>query len=306
MSKPVFLDVDSSIVEQNLRINKNSEEDDLAKLFDQKNFPSKLVKPSPGFCIKTKELTDKGKVFVNICQTDAIPPPKDITTKELQEILESDEPGDYRVPMSIGEIRTENDKKGEKAKVCDVAVNPSFFKKVTNIPEFKNFFLAIVFHGLQDKYNLEFVDEKIILQNRKVFGTLQTHRIQQREIEQKMGAGDSNPLLSALGDKTHAPSKKPLIETISSVDSITKEPPYRLYKMKDGQNCLYGEFQLPGVISTKEITLDIGEDRILLESKLRGYLLDIFVPYIIKQRNCASTFDKTSKVLKVTMPLVGG
>lgn len=201
-----------------------------------------------GFCIKTRELAGNGKVFINICQTDAIPPPKDITTAELQEILESDEPGDYRVPMSIGETRIESDKKGEKAKVCDVAINPSFFNKVTSIPEFKNFFLAIVFHGLQDKYNLDFVEEKIILQNRKAFGTLQTHRIQQREIEQKMAANGSDaPLLGSVGDTKIG--RKPMIETISSVDNVVKEPDYRLYKKKDGQNCLHGEFKLPDVVN---------------------------------------------------------
>ncbi|KAJ8982890.1 hypothetical protein NQ317_004320 [Molorchus minor] len=57
---------------------------------------------SSGFCVKTKEVGTDTKVFVNICHTDAIPPPKDVTDRELTEIIDSDAPGDYRIPMSIG------------------------------------------------------------------------------------------------------------------------------------------------------------------------------------------------------------
>ncbi|KAG5890599.1 hypothetical protein JTB14_005116 [Gonioctena quinquepunctata] len=302
--KPLFLDVDSTIVEKNLRFMSDSDDKELDKLFGSPSWASKLVTPSPGFCVKTKEVGTGVKVFVNICKTDAIPPPKDISVRELQELLDSDDPGDYKVPMSLGDIRTEPDKKGEVAKVCDVAIHPDFFEKVEEYAEFKSFFLAIVFQGIEDKYNLACEEEKITLINRKHFGKLQAHRIQQREIAQKMAEGSRKSLLDEVGGKTE--QKKVVIETLSSTENVMREPNYRLYKKKDGQNCIYGEFQLPDVISSKELTLDIGEDRILLESKARSYLLDIFVPYIVKQKSCSSSFNKSTKVLTVTMPLVGG
>nr|CAI5844711.1 unnamed protein product [Callosobruchus analis] len=199
--------------------------------------------------------------------------------------------------MSIGEVKTDKDNKGESVKVVDVAINPSFFHKVETIEEFKSFFIAVSFHGLEDKYNMIFEDEKIILRNKKVFGKLQHHRIQQREIDQKMKeASGEKSLISELKGAESIGPKKVMIETIGSTENPTREPIYRLFKKKDGQNCLYGEFKLPDVISAKELTLDIGEDRILLESKTRGYLLDIFVPCIVKQKGCRSTFDKASKV----------
>ncbi|VEN40409.1 unnamed protein product [Callosobruchus maculatus] len=269
-------------------------------------YPSKLVQPTPGFCVKAREVSGP-KVFVNVCKTGAIPPPKDITVRELQEILATEESGEYKIPMSIGEVKTDKDNKGQTVKVVDVAIHPSFFHKVETIDEFKSFFVAVVFHGLEDKYNIIFEDEKIILRNKKVFGKLQQHRIQQREIDQKMtGASGEKSLISEIrGDESVGP-KKVMIETIASTENPTREPIYRLFKKKDGQNCLFGEFKLPDVISAKELTLDVGEDRILLESKTRGYLLDIFVPYIVKQKGCSSTFDKASKTLTVVMPLVGG
>ena len=63
-----------------------------------------------GFCVKTKNLITSQKVFLNICQTDAIPAPADITDCELTDILDSDEPSSFRIPMSLGEGHDEVDK----------------------------------------------------------------------------------------------------------------------------------------------------------------------------------------------------
>lgn len=307
-SKGIFLDVDSSIVENNLRFTQNEAEDELGKLFGniERDFPSKLVKPHPGFCVKTKENGTNTKVFVNICTTDAIPAPKDISEAELQKFIELEDASGFRVPMSIGEIRTEKDKKGGDAKACDVAIHPSFFKKVETQQTFKNFFMAVVFQGLEDKYGLVCHEDKLILANRKCFGTLQMHRIQQREIAEKMGKlNDSKSAISELTGE-QGKEKKVMIETISSEEFKAREPEYRIYKKNNGSNSITGEFKLPDIISANELTLDIGEDRILLESKSKGYLLNVFVPYCIRNEKCNSSFNTASRILTVNMPLIGG
>ncbi|XP_043915173.1 PIH1 domain-containing protein 1-like [Protopterus annectens] len=71
------------------------------------NPASKQIKPQPGFCVKTKTADDK--IFINICKSDQIPSPPDISEEELIEILESDEPSSYRIPMSLGEPHAEID-----------------------------------------------------------------------------------------------------------------------------------------------------------------------------------------------------
>nr|CAI5844709.1 unnamed protein product [Callosobruchus analis] len=146
-SKPVFLDVDPTLVENNLRVAVDPVEDEFQKMFEEPlPYPSKLIQPTPGFCVKAREVGGP-KVFVNICKTGAIPPPKDISVRELQELLATEEPGEYKIPMSIGEVKTDKDNKGESVKVVDVAINPSFFHKVETIEEFKSFFIAVSFHG---------------------------------------------------------------------------------------------------------------------------------------------------------------
>lgn len=113
------------------------------------------------------------KLFINICTTDAIPEPKDISEQELNDLLNSDEITDYKIGMSIAEIRSETDTKGEYAKACDVAINTNFFKKVENSQLFKSFLIAVTIEGIENKFNIKTTDERIILKNRKAYGTLQ-------------------------------------------------------------------------------------------------------------------------------------
>lgn len=76
---------------------------------------------------------------------------------------------------------------------------------------------------------------------------MQVHRIQQREIDEKMGREKPTLMQELTGDK--GDSKSVMIETISSVDNTVREPEYRLYKKKIGPNCLFGEFKFPDVVS---------------------------------------------------------
>ncbi|KAJ8251078.1 hypothetical protein GJAV_G00217010 [Gymnothorax javanicus] len=39
------------------------------------NQDSRVIRPDPGMCVKTLSIPDKQKVFVNICQSPAVPPP---------------------------------------------------------------------------------------------------------------------------------------------------------------------------------------------------------------------------------------
>jgi len=49
-------------------------------------------------------------------------------------------------------------------------------------------------------------------------------------------------------------------------------------------------------VSSQEVSLDVGEDRILVESHRHGYVFDKFVNYRLQQDRAQALFDKTSKV----------
>lgn len=61
-----------------------------------------------GICVKTKT-TSNEKIFVNVCVSDKIPPPKDLSDAELLKIIDN-ENTNYTIPLSIGMERMEMSK----------------------------------------------------------------------------------------------------------------------------------------------------------------------------------------------------
>lgn len=68
-----------------------------------------LLSLLPGMCVKTVSEPGMQKVFINICQSNSVPPPPDLSREELVELLQSEDPSGYRVPMTLGEPHTEID-----------------------------------------------------------------------------------------------------------------------------------------------------------------------------------------------------
>ncbi|XP_024085965.1 protein kintoun-like [Cimex lectularius] len=180
-------------------------DDSISKLLNKRpenkddDIPCKMVKPSPGFCVKTHTL-EGDKVFMNICYTDDIPEPEDLTDAELITILESEEPATFKVPMSLGSLHTEVDKSGNLCSAYDIAINSRFFNKIVTNQLFQTFFLTVVMEGLMDKYSLELTLREPkpyhIIKNRKCLGTLQMHRIQQRPVRKNVPLIQELPYVS--------------------------------------------------------------------------------------------------------------
>ncbi len=55
------------------------------------------------------------------------------------------------------------------------------------------------------------------------------------------------------------------------------------------------------VRSVRELTLDVGEDRVVLEARKVGYLLDIFLPFNVDNNSCSAQFHRDEQVLTVHM-----
>jgi len=64
------------------------------------------------------------------------------------------------------------------------------------------------------------------------------------------------------------------------------------------------QIDLPEIRSSKAITLDIGEDCIVLNTRSLLYSLHIYLPYSFVQTECGAQFDKQSKKLSITLPVV--
>lgn len=249
------------------------------------NPDSTVIRPQPGMCVKTLSLPDKQKLFINICQSPSVPPPPSLSREELVELLESDDPTGYRVPMSLGEPHTELDNNSQGCTAYDVVINLEFFQKCQKDPLFQQFLLAVCLEGLENKYNLELSRDWKILKNRKFLGSV---------IEQNIRT-KSKPVIQEIDSKESStpPDADRRPEFCLLVEPPVGDPEY-----------LIAEIQLPGVSSSRSLVLDLGEDRLVLKARPRLFHLDIFFPFLISQESSAAQYNAKTQILTVTMPVV--
>lgn len=288
-----------------LLLNAASEDPNLLSALSKQALQSTQVRPVPGFCLKTKN--DKNeKVFVNICMADNVPAPQDLSDEELIKLLESDDPTGFRIPMSIGEPHAEIDKSGQGCTAYDVVVSPAFMEKMKSSELFKTFFLTVMMEGVESKYETLLSREWVILKNRRFVGTLQEQnvRTQSKPVIMEMDQPDS------AGMRSQSRAQNSLIQEVDSSKEDTKskgkEPDYRIVQepATGHPDFLVAEINLPQVKVSSSISLDLGEDRILLQTRSNIYYLDIFLPYYMVQSECGAQFNRKTRILTITMPVI--
>ncbi|KAJ7989927.1 hypothetical protein DPEC_G00309560 [Dallia pectoralis] len=249
---------------------------------ENKSPETQAIRPQPGLCVKTLALPDKQKVFVNICQSAAVPAPPPLSREKLVELLESEDPSGYRVPMSLGEPHTEVDNSSQGCTAYDVVISEDFFQKCLKDPLFQQFLIAVSLEGLENKYKLELSRDWKVLKNRKFLGSVNDQNIRTK----------SKPVILEIDSKdTHTePAKRPQL-------CLLLEPP------AGDPEILIAEIQLPGVASSRSIVLDLGEDRLVLDARPSLFHLDCFFPVFIDQEGSRAQFNYNTQILTVTMPV---
>ncbi|XP_049324202.1 PIH1 domain-containing protein 1 isoform X1 [Astyanax mexicanus] len=246
--------------------------------------PSKVIRPQPGMCLKTSSQKDQQKVFVNICQSWDVPPPPELSQDALVELLESDDPTGYKVPMSLGEAHIEMDNSLNSCTVYDVVINEEFFQKCQKDTLFQQFLVAVSLEGLENKYSLELSRDVKILKNRKFMGSLTEQNVRTK----------SKPIIQEISKQSQSqPSEAKRPEFCLWVEPPIGPPEF-----------LIAEIQLPGVSSARSLLLDLGEDRLVLNARPSLFQLDIFFPFLVNQESSAAQYNTNSQVLTVTMPVV--
>uniref|UniRef100_A0A182X347 PIH1 domain-containing protein 1 n=1 Tax=Anopheles quadriannulatus TaxID=34691 RepID=A0A182X347_ANOQN len=291
------------------------------------------------FCVKAFKKGTEEKFFINLCQTDGIPPPRDITEDELIRILNDGEPNAFRIPMSITQPRPALDKSNQGCQVCDIAINTKFYAKIESGGLLREFLISVLFDGVENKYNVALDESNFrILKNKKFIDKLIPHNIQNRDVRQVIESyphqSDADRALLTELDNPRplmagAKPKKPLIEeigadagTVKTVKNETNSSrtvaPVSVVNAKQQQSdntttapyvpdptkVAISQAAMKKPESKLEITLDVGEDRILLEARKKGYLLDVFVDYRIDESKVEAHFDTTTKILQVSMPVL--
>ncbi|XP_053462577.1 PIH1 domain-containing protein 1 isoform X1 [Nycticebus coucang] len=257
----------------------------------QTNRPdSTQIQPQPGFCIKTN--SSEGKVFINICHSASIPPPADVTEDELLQMLEEDQTG-FRIPMSLGEPHAELDAKGQGCTAYDVAVNSDFYRRMQNSDFLRELVVTIAREGLEDKYSLQLNPEWRMLKNRTFLGSISQQKIRSQQ----------RPRIQELGNLSTPDSRK---------DEEGPEKPHLTLWM-EASDLLLAEIDLPklgGLIPPHPqngalgLSLEIGENRLVMRGPQQLYHLDVYIPLRINSDESKAAFHQKRKQLMVAMPLL--
>lgn len=273
----------------------------------------KTVMPEPGFCVKTRCEKSGQKVFINVCKSAEIPLPVDISEDELTAILESDDPSNYRVLMSLGEAHTETDKSGVECTAYDVTINTDFHRKLNESDLFKTFLISVSMEGLEDKYGIQLnKNDWIIMKNLAYFGKMSPVTVHDRPkplitemaSENDSSHHDEQPRRS---ERLKQQSEDFMAETLAKRKPKLSVPHFSLHKLPDdlAEQMLTAEFHLPKV-NCEDIALDVGEDRIKLAAETYDrqtkYVVDIFIPYNVSPALTDATFVVNKEVLLVRMP----
>ena len=324
--QPAKLDVESGILDSNLKIINDTDPLDslfpgmtqpkknvLDSLVPQAEYQTTKVVPKPGLCVKTKNAVGT-KFFINICKLSEIPPPPPIDESELAKMIESEDYSNlWRVPMSLGAPRTEKDKAGTECMAAEVAINSSWFDNTMLTSElFTSFVITVAIEGLGDKYGEEARldrDGWTILKNKKFLGeNCPAHNIQVRP-----KAGIEHIEMSEAGQADvqsgEFPGKSSKIQEISSsaVESEvkTREPRYKILREPHTDPAqVRCKFWLPGVLSSADISLEVGGDRIVVDSSRTKHYLDIFLPCSLDNESVGAVFTLDEQLLTVTIGLL--
>jgi hypothetical protein len=136
-----------------------------------------------------------------------------------------------------------------------------------------------------------------MLKNKKFHGSLQEHMIRTK----------SKPIISEMNSKNDEKNLELEKHQEEKAKFQAEQPKYKIIRepkeLEVPVEFLVAEIQLPKLISSKSLELDLGEDRILLTTRSCLYYLDIYLPININQDECGAEFDRKSKILTITMPV---
>lgn len=244
-------------------------------------------------------MNDEKKVFVNICQTDGIPAPETITHEELEQMLHTETESNYRVPMSISELR-QVQHRGTSTTVCDVAINPTFFKTVRADPLFSDFLIQIIIEAFDQKYNVQLNGSKCtILVNKKHMGQLVRHRVQNRDVKKvyesyKSPDAETRQKLADLDGQR----KNRLIEELGPAKISTSQKNIPSWRLKLTEDLVIGEFYLPGC-TYSDIVLELNADRLVLGAPKCKFHLEGFLEPNVDVDLCTSQFLTDTSVSSI-------
>ena len=180
------------------------------------------IQPNAGFVVKTQD-DQGGKVFVNMTHHELVEgfSQKKIP-KEDQAKFETDE--GLRVPLSLGSVREDRDKKGDPVQVYDFIWNTETVKKAQRDPGFRQVVVELAFNYIKQRFDRD-LDFRFTIPKMKYKGdTIQYQRIKAKKA----------PKISEveMTDEERARMEQQAFEEQKRREALReKEPKWKLYNI---------------------------------------------------------------------------
>jgi len=137
-----------------------------------------LVRPDPGFVVKTHDVQSGMKVFINITANEHIEAP------HVQSLADMEGEEGVRVPLSIGTPMEDFDKKNEPCVTYDLVANPETVMECSKTPAFRETVVNLCIASVNQKFKVE-LDQRYKLPKMKYKGNVvQLQRIRKKNTSQ--------------------------------------------------------------------------------------------------------------------------
>uniref|UniRef100_A0A2K5QSU4 PIH1 domain-containing protein 1 n=1 Tax=Cebus imitator TaxID=2715852 RepID=A0A2K5QSU4_CEBIM len=173
---------------------------------------------------------------------------------------------------------------GQGCTAYDVAVNSDFYRRMQNSDFLRELVITIAREGLEDKYNLQLNPEWRMMKNRPFMGSISQQNIRSRQ----------RPRIQELGDL--------YTSTPGGAESGPEKPHLSLWL--EAPDLLLAEIDLPKLDGALGLSLEIGENRLVMGGPQQLYHLDAYIPLRINSDESKAAFHWKRKQLMVAMPLL--
>ncbi|GBP28336.1 Protein kintoun [Eumeta japonica] len=308
---------------------------EMTELEKERGYDITFINPKEGYVIKTSVAGDK-KAFINICSNENICKPS-----YKVKVVNGNKGLDWKIPYSVIPPRYDFDNKKEKCVIYDVVFHPDALRMAEVNKRFRELVNKTAFDGLKEAFNIDLDNNNYRFPKSFYKGMSAPAVIRKEDPNYKPNNPSSDDEMSNLTPDVLEqlyPQHSYTQSTQSNVIKDKKEskeepnsfqctdgytiPKYVIKQQKNvdlqdftnDRNCkqfttipskIIVEINLPLLSSTKDCNLDVLEKSLsLISEKPAKYKLNIQLPYSVNEQCGNAQFDKTKRVLTVTLPVI--
>ncbi|KAH9500129.1 Protein kintoun [Bulinus truncatus] len=313
--------------------NMRKAEEEIAMMENERGMNVQFIHPEAGYVLKTT-VNGFTKAFINICQNDKIDKPK----SQKQTGPDGKCGLLWQIPHSFAPPKDDYDKSKKKCQVFDVVFHPDTYRMAIKNDRFKKLVEDTALDGIEHQFGVT-LDKNNIKRPKLKFKGMKTATIlRERKTNSESCHLSPDDFLNQMpypydsktssekaveNEAKYSKTKTGGREENKPTQEVSKftEPKYTIVHrshidMSEYRNApdaktstrpkeLVIKIELPLLNSASQANLDIFEKRLLVTSvSPAAYKLDLALPFPVNEDEGFAKFDKSKKLLIVTLPVL--